>query len=100
MLRHGDLELDRSGAQARYGNRKRSILTRTEYAILETLLRHPSRVFSATALYERAAGFDGCGSSTSVKSHMTNLRKKLRSAGCLSDFVVTVQGFGYRLADA
>lgn len=63
------------------------------------MLRHPARVFSSDQLYERVRNLDGLGDSKSIKTHIVNLRKKLRAAGARSDVVVTVRGFGYRLAD-
>jgi two-component system response regulator QseB len=99
VLGHGLLELDQNAGEARYEGR-RIELTRTEYAMLETMLRHPTRVFSADMLYSRVASFDGAGDSGTIKSHVANLRKKFRTAGSRSSMIVTVYGFGYRLADA
>jgi DNA-binding response OmpR family regulator len=99
VLRHGLLELDQTSSEARCDGR-RIDLTRTEYAILEMMLRHPTRVLSADTLYSRVASFDGAGDSGTIKSHVANLRKKLRATGSRSSAIVTVYGFGYRLADA
>jgi len=99
VLRHGRLEIDQASAQVRFADRTLD-LTRTEYAILEALLRYPTRVFSAAALYDRATALDASGSPVTIKTHVANLRKKLQAAGCKGTVVMTVQGFGYRLADA
>jgi DNA-binding response OmpR family regulator len=98
-LRHGSLELDQTSGEARYEGRQLE-LTRTECAILELLLRYPTRVLSADLLHSRVAPFERMGDSGSIKSHIANLRKKLRTAGARSSTIVTVHGFGYRLADA
>lgn len=99
ILRHGPLELDPRSAQARYGGRELD-LTHTEYEILETLLRHPRRVFSSTMLSDRVGSEARISYPATIKTHVGNLRKKLRTAGCADDVIVTVYGFGYRLADA
>ena len=62
------------------------------------MIRHPARIFSSDVPYERVQNVDGVGTSTTIKTHIVNLRKKLRAAGARSEVVVTVRGFGYRLA--
>ena len=99
VLRHGSIELDESSSRVRCGERPLD-LTRTEYTILQTLLRYPTRVFSSDALYERVGNLEGTGTSGTIKSHIANLRKKLRAAGSRRDVILTLYGFGYRLADA
>lgn len=99
VLAYGKIELDQTAVQVRYDGRQLE-LTRTEYAILETMLRHPTRVFSSDLLYERVGNLDGPGTSAAIKSHIANLRKKLRAAGSRCETIVTVYGFGYRLTDA
>jgi DNA-binding response OmpR family regulator len=95
----GRLELDQAALEVRYAGRLLD-LTRTEYAILETMLRHPTRVFSSDLLYQRVGNLEGRGTAAAIKSHIANLRKKLREAGCRHEAIVTVYGFGYRLAGA
>jgi DNA-binding response OmpR family regulator len=50
-------------------------------------------------LYDRAGALDGRGGATTIKSHIANLRRKLRDAGCSREFILNVYGLGYRLAD-
>lgn len=94
----GDLELDPIGARAFYHGAPLA-LTRSEFAILELLLRNPRRVFSRSALQSRIADFDANASLESIKTHIFNLRKKLRAAGSRHDAIVTVFGLGYRIAE-
>ncbi len=98
VLVHGKLELDQIGAEVRYDGSPVA-LTRTEFAILEMMLRQPKRVFSSDVLYEHVSALDGSGSRTAIKSHVANLRKKLRAAGARRTVIATLYGFGYRLAD-
>ncbi len=98
VLEVGALLIDQDAGQLFYRGGQIE-LTRTEFAIVETMLRHPARVFSSDQLYERVRSLDGLGASTAIKTHIVNVRKKLRAAGARSDAVVTIRGFGYRLAD-
>ncbi len=73
-------------------------LTGTEYTILATLMYNPLQVFSRAMLREKISTFDEA-ERDSVKTHITNLRRKLRSAGGIEDPIENVYGIGYRLAD-
>ncbi len=99
ILKFREFEFDQVSAQVRYDGCPLE-LTRTEYAILEMMLRHPTRIFSSDLLYERVGNLDGSGNAAAIKSHIANLRKKLRAAGSRREIIVTVYGFGYRLAGA
>jgi two-component system response regulator QseB len=98
VLRHGALELDSQRMNVRYAGRSVT-LTATEFAILETLMRSPLRVFSHAMLLEKVSPFDGRGSNDAVKVHVGNLRRKLGCAGDNANPIETVYGNGYRLAD-
>ena len=97
-LKRGDLILDPQRARVTYAQRPVA-LTPTEYSILETLMRNPLQVFTASMLQEKASSVRETRAVESIKSHVKNLRKKLREVGCVSDPIVTVYGMGYRLAD-
>lgn len=99
VLTHGKLTLDQAAAQVRYDGHLLE-LTRTEHTILEAMLHHPTRVFSSEMLYERVSNLDGPGTPAAIKSHIANVRKKLRLAGARGEVIVTLYGFGYRLANA
>jgi len=98
FLEHGALLLDQHTGNVSYGGRPVE-LTHTEFVIVESMLRHPTRIFSSDLLYERVRNLDGLGTSTTIKTHIVNLRKKLRQTGASSDVIETVRGFGYRLAE-
>ena len=74
-------------------------LTATEYAILETLMQSPLQVFSRAMLQDKVTSFDEAAPRDSIKTHITNLRRKLRDAGGVTDPIENVYGIGYRLAD-
>ena len=97
LMQWGELVMDPGSARVFY--RASYIpLTRTEYAILETLMRNSEQIFTRTLLQDKVTSFDSEGSIGSIKTHITNLRRKLRDAGC-KDPIETVYGSGYRLAD-
>lgn len=72
-------------------------LTRTEAAILRLLFMEPTRVFSKSAILERIAADTPDCTESSLKMHMSNLRRKLRQAGAPDDIIESVWGIGYRL---
>jgi two-component system, OmpR family, response regulator QseB len=98
VLECGSVRLDPSCHQVTY-NGTPIPLTGTEYRIFETLMRNPSQVFSRAMLRDKLAGFDDGLEPDSIKTHITNLRRKFRSAGGTHDPVENVYGIGYRLAD-
>lgn len=73
-------------------------LTAAEYAILEALMRSPLQVFSRGMLREKCTTFDGGFEHDSIKTHITNIRNKIRGAGGPRDVIENVYGIGYRLS--
>jgi DNA-binding response OmpR family regulator len=98
VLRSGELALDPAAHDARYRGR-RLPLTPTEFVLLETLMRHPLQVFSRGMLLEKIASLERQPGDESIKSHVANLRRKIRHAGCAFDPIDTVYGNGYRLRE-
>ena len=72
-------------------------LTRTEYAILKLLLRNPEQVIAKSVLLERISGDTPDCTESSLKMHVSNLRRKLREAGG-RDYIESVWGIGFKLA--
>jgi|SRR5579884_245514 len=98
-LEHGELQLDPRSRTVTF--RKRPVpLTPTEFVILETLMRNPSQIFSRTMLLDKVASFDRETGEGAIKTHITNIRRKVRAAGSIRDPVANVYGAGYRLAAA
>ena len=96
ILSHGDLQLNPSSCTVTYGNQPVS-LTPKEYMILECFLRNPDRVLTRTAILDKLWDFDRSSGEGTVKTHITNLRSKLKAAGSSENFIETVYGIGYRL---
>jgi two-component system response regulator MprA len=71
-------------------------LTRTEFAILELLLRNLDLVLERSLMYERIWGYDFDGESRSLDVHVGYLRRKLEAAGS-PRLIETVRGVGFVL---
>lgn len=71
-------------------------LTRTEYAILKLLMSNPTRVVTKSGLLEEIARDTPDCTENSLKTHMSNLRKKLRDKGA-GDCIESVWGIGFKL---
>lgn len=72
-------------------------LTPTEGALMRLLLENPKQVLTKSALLDALAMYDLDGTESSLKVHMSNLRKKLKAAGN-RDYIESVWGIGFRLA--
>jgi DNA-binding response OmpR family regulator len=67
-------------------------LTSREFALLETLLRHPDQVLSRTQLLSHVWGYSFDPTSNVVNVYVASLRNKIGAAR-----IETVRGAGYRL---
>lgn len=74
-------------------------LTRTEYNIVETLMRRPTRVFSKRELYESVWNEDSFIEEKAINVHISNIRSKLKDTGT-SHYIETVWGIGFKLCKA
>ncbi|MFF7982407.1 response regulator transcription factor [Streptomyces sp. NPDC007901] len=74
-------------------------LTRTEYSLLEFLLRHPGRVLSRERILRDVWGFEFEPSSNTLDVYIMYLRRKLESRG-EPRLIHTVRGMGYTLRTA
>ncbi|HJD81988.1 response regulator transcription factor [Kitasatospora aureofaciens] len=72
--------------------------SRTEFALLEVLLRHPGQVLPREVIMERVWGSDFGPDSNSLAVYIGYLRRKLEAGG-EPRLVHTVHGVGYRLAE-
>ena len=94
-LRVGDLELDLRRKQL---SLKDEIihLTRSEFLLLETLVKHPGQPLSREQLLEKLHGVVFDGVDRSVDSHIKNLRRKIETDPADPIYIQTVYGFGYK----
>jgi len=97
-LRFEDLELDSLAHEARRGGRPLE-LTRTEFLLLELLLRHPRQVLTRACIFDHVWGYDFGPSSNSLEVYVGYLRRKTEAAG-EPRLLHTVRGVGYVLRSA
>lgn len=71
-------------------------LTKTEFMLLSTLMRRPTKVYSRDDLMSGAYGPATYVAERTINSHMRRLRSKLDHGGF--DPIETVRGVGYRIA--
>ena len=95
VLLAGDLSLDPARREVRREGHDVA-LTPREFALLETLMRHPGQVLSQPQLLDQVWGYDHEPSSNVVEVYVGYLRRKIDvpfGRRCLQ----TVRGAGYRL---
>ena len=95
-LCHADLVLDSARRTSRVRERPLA-LTRSEFAVLEALLRAGGAVRSRAALLQAIYGDDAYRDPRGVDVHVHHLRDKLERAGGDPRWLVTVRGAGYRV---
>ena len=71
-------------------------LTRTEWALLEVLLRHPGQLISTARLLADVWGDSHTGEAGYLRFHMARLRRKLEDDPQNPRHLVTEYGTGYR----
>lgn len=71
-------------------------LTRTEYAILKLLMQNPTQVVTKSLLLDRISTDTPDCTESSLKMHISNLRKKLREKNN-KDYIEAVWGIGFKM---
>ena len=97
-LTWGPLRLSKEDHTAAVDGREVS-LTAREFAILALLMEHPKRAFSRAQIYESVWGEAFMGDDNTVNVHVSNLRAKLGKAGSGGEYIKTVWGIGFKMAE-
>ena len=71
-------------------------LTRTEYAILKMLMQNQTQVVTKSLLLDRISEDTPDCTESSLKMHISNLRKKLREVTG-KDYIEAVWGIGFKM---
>ena len=71
-------------------------LTRTEFAILKILMQNPSQVIAKSILLDRISEDTPDCTDSSLKTHISHLRKKLRDIGG-KEYIDAVWGIGFKM---
>ncbi|HEY3711118.1 MAG TPA: response regulator transcription factor [Amycolatopsis sp.] len=96
-LEFADLTLDPGTREVTRGARPVR-LTRTEFSMLETFLRHPRLVLTRSVMFEQVWGYDFGAASNGLDVYVGSLRRKLEAAG-EPRLLHTVRGVGYVLRE-
>jgi two-component system response regulator RegX3 len=74
-------------------------LTRTEFQILELLMRQPHHVFTRERILESIGLSEGVGTEHIIDTHASRIRSKIRKAGG-PEVLKVIRSVGFKLADA
>ncbi|MFS9133420.1 response regulator transcription factor [Streptococcus infantis] len=72
-------------------------LAKKECLILQTLLRHPKKIFTKEELYELIWEDTYLPGDNTLNTHLSNLRKKLSQLDPEQEYIETIWGVGVRL---
>ena len=97
-LTFGPLRLCREEHTVTVDEQELSLTTR-EFSILALLMEHPKRAFSRAQIYESVWGEEFMGDENTVNVHVSNLRAKLAKACPDREFIKTVWGIGFKMAE-
>ncbi len=81
-----------------YINEKEIYLTKTEYAIIKQLLLNPNQVVTKSKLLELISEDTLDCDENSLKVHISNIRKKIRSVTD-EEYIEAVWGIGFKLCE-
>jgi two-component system response regulator MprA len=98
VLQVADLVLDANAHEAHRGARP-VLLTKTEFVLLDHLMRRAGRVVSREDLIEAVWGIDRDVESNTLDVFIFQLRNKLEAGGA-SRLIQTVRGFGYTVRES
>ncbi|MCB9422293.1 MAG: response regulator transcription factor [Ardenticatenaceae bacterium] len=73
-------------------------LTAKEYALLETLMRHPNQILSREQIIDHVWNMEFDSGSKLIEVYISNLRKKI-DANHAPKLIHTVRGLGYRIGE-
>jgi two-component system, OmpR family, response regulator MprA len=97
LLACGDLALDIAARQVCRGD-CRADLTKTEFELLELLLRNAGRVVTRDLIIDRIWGYDFGPGSNSLEVFVSTLRRKTEMGGA-PRVIHTVRGVGYTIRE-
>ena len=99
QIKHGALTVDFLKHEASLAGRPLN-LTTVEFKLLSILVKEPGRVFNRAKLIEKALGYDFEGFDRTIDVHILNLRQKLEPDPKHPEYIKTVYGAGYKIAEA
>lgn len=97
VLEHRGLTLELELREARFGENSVR-LTKTEFAILKILMQNPKQVVTKSQILDRVSEDTPDCVESSLKVHISNLRKKLREISD-KEHIESVWGIGFKMSD-
>src|SRR5689334_24451116 len=97
VLSFADVRLDPDRFEAWRGERPLR-LTRTEFSLLQVLVRNATRVLTRDALFEAIWGFDMSATANNLQVYVSYLRRKMEAEG-EPRLIYTLRGLGYTLRE-
>jgi DNA-binding response OmpR family regulator len=98
VVRAGGITLDVPRMRTQVG--KRTVdLTTSEFALLQTMMRQPGRVFTRGQLLDALRGDESEAFERAVDAHVKNLRRKIEPDPRQPKYIHTVYGVGYKFTD-
>jgi DNA-binding response OmpR family regulator len=96
MLTHGPMEVDSEAFSTRYFG-KPVPLTRSEFRLIESLVRYPARIFTRDMLIDRIYDSEHVVTDRSIDAYVKRLRKKFADIRPDINPIETAHGLGYKL---
>ncbi|MEU7615309.1 response regulator transcription factor [Micromonospora rifamycinica] len=97
LLMFADVRLDPDRFEAWRGGRPLR-LTRTEFSLLQVLVRNATRVLTRDTLFEAIWGFDMTTTANNLQVYVSYLRRKMEAEG-EPRLIYTLRGLGYTLRE-
>lgn len=98
ILRYKDLIVDRVQMEIRVKDTPITC-TAKEFSIIELFVGHPKKVFTRANLFEHVWGEKFFGDDNTVNVHISNARSKIAMIDNENEYIKTVWGIGFKLAD-
>ena len=80
-------------------NEQQIALTAREFDLLLHFAQHPGHVFSRVQLLDQVWGYNHDGYEHTVNSHINRLRAKIEQNPAKPEYILTVWGVGYKMAE-
>ncbi|MDJ0737111.1 MAG: winged helix-turn-helix domain-containing protein [Nostocaceae cyanobacterium] len=96
MFLYKNIEIQKDSCRVTYKGREVDLYPQA-YRLLELLLENPDRMWSYRAIMEKLWSHDSTPTQSTVRSHIKDVRKALRTLGVPEEIIENVHGRGYRL---
>jgi DNA-binding response OmpR family regulator len=98
FLNFKELTLDLANYAVHCGERQVA-LTAKEFELLKLFMTYPNRLFTKAQIYQSVWQEDYFGDDNAINVHIRRLREKIETQPSEPEYIKTVWGIGYRLAD-